>query len=148
MIVDTLSNHDKYTTLNPRFAKAFEYVTSQDFNTLPFGKYEICGKDIFMIWGENELKKPENALLEVHNKYIDIQIIVCGTESFGWAERSSCKVAKSEFDPKNDIMFFDDTPSTYVTLHSGEFIILMPHDAHAPLVGHGSVRKCIVKVLA
>ena len=41
MIIDTLDNADKYISLHPRFAKAFEFIKSQNLETLEPGKFEI-----------------------------------------------------------------------------------------------------------
>ena len=34
MVVDTLDNLEKYTSLNPLFAQAIEYLKSTDLNTI------------------------------------------------------------------------------------------------------------------
>jgi beta-galactosidase beta subunit len=43
MIIDTLNNSDKYTSLHPRFAKAFEFIKSQNLESIAVGKYPIDG---------------------------------------------------------------------------------------------------------
>ncbi len=96
---------------------------------------------------ERELKTKEAAKLEVHNDYIDIQMLVTGKcESFGWSERCNLKQPQGEFNPEKDIQFFDDVPQTYYTLCPGQFTVLFPEDGHAPMVGEGIVRKIIFKV--
>ncbi len=42
MIIDTLQNASKYTSLHPLFAKAFEYINSTDIANIEIGKYEIA----------------------------------------------------------------------------------------------------------
>ena len=34
----------------------------------------------------------------------------------------------------------------YVTVRPGEFLIVYPEDAHAPIIGRGKLRKLIAKV--
>lgn len=148
MILDAVSNGEFYNTLNPRFAKAFAYLKTIDPAAMAEGKYEIDGKEIFMSVVERDLKTPEEAALEVHDKYIDIQIVVAGQESFGWKDRKVCASPRGEISVEKDILFYDDKPSTYFTLQPGEFAIFFPGDAHAPLVGQGRIKKCIIKVLA
>ncbi|WP_244939792.1 YhcH/YjgK/YiaL family protein [Kaistella daneshvariae] len=41
MIIDTLKNADKYTSLHPLFAKAFEYLRENNLENLPDGTVEI-----------------------------------------------------------------------------------------------------------
>lgn len=149
MIIDVISNAALYNNVNPRFAKAFQYLKSIDLATIAEGKYEIEGSDIFMTIVDNkELKTKQNAALEVHDKYIDIQILIKGKEGFGWADRALCKAPREAMDKQKDIQFFDDKPSTYFTIDPMQFAIFFPDDAHAPLVGEGIVKKCIIKVLA
>lgn len=46
MIIDSLSNSDKYVSLHPRFAKAFEFIKSQNLETIAAGKYPIDGPEL------------------------------------------------------------------------------------------------------
>ena len=41
MIIDTLANASKYTSLNPLFAQAFDYIKKQDLANLPVGVSDI-----------------------------------------------------------------------------------------------------------
>lgn len=148
MILDSVKNSALYYGVNPRFQRAFEYLATVDLEAIEPGKYEIEGREIFMNVVEKELKKPEDAKLEVHDKYIDIQVVVRGEETFGWSERCDCTQPREEFDAEKDIQFFLDKPQTCYTLRGGQFSILFPEDAHAPMIGEGIVKKIIFKVLA
>jgi beta-galactosidase beta subunit len=35
----------------------------------------------------------------------------------------------------------------YFDLHVGQMAIFLPEDGHAPMIGEGKIKKCIVKVL-
>ena len=146
MIVDSLSKLGIYSAVYPRFSTVMGYLAGVDLAAINEGKYEIDGDSIFMTVVDAELKKPENAFLETHDKYIDIQIVISGTETFGWKDRDKCKEAKEAYSDRKDIAFFSDKPSAFVTLGAGECIVFFPGDAHAPLIGDGKVKKCIVKV--
>lgn len=147
MIFDSLKNCSLYYGISPRLRQAFEFLNNTDLAALEAGKHPVDGDNIYINVMERELKKPENAKLEVHNEYIDIQVLVKGeAESFGWSERADVKLPLGDFDTVKDIQLFDDKPQTYYTLRPGQFTILLPDDAHAPLVGEGTVKKVIVKV--
>lgn len=146
MIVDSLKNAALYYSLNPRLEKAFEYLKTVDLETLEPGKYEIDGKEIFLNLMERDLKSKADAKLEVHNDYLDVQVVLRGTEGFGWIPRADLKQPKEAFNAEKDIQFFDDEPQTYYYLRPGQFTILLPEDGHAPLVGEGPIRKAILKV--
>jgi YhcH/YjgK/YiaL family protein len=111
------------------------------------GIHEIEGRDIYANVMERELKKKGDAKLEVHDAYIDIQLLVTGeAETFGWSERKDLRQPQGAFNAEKDIQFFEDEPQTYYTMRPGQFSVLFPEDGHAPMVGEGVVRKVIVKV--
>ena len=114
------------------------------------GKYAIDGDDLYIVISEGLLRPEQEAPLEAHDRYIDVQIPlrVRGEERFGWRPRERCILPRGEFDEAADIVFFDDKPSCYVSLHPGEFVVFFPEDAHAPLIGSGNVRKAILKIRA
>ena len=147
MILDSLKNSALYENVNPRMKKAFELIASTDWTTMETGIHELDGKDIYVNVMERELKQKSDAKLEVHNEYIDIQVLVTGKEeAFGWSERKDLRMPQGEFNAEKDIQFFDDVPQTYYTLRPGQFTVLFPEDGHAPMVGEGTRRKIIVKV--
>ena len=148
MILDSLKNSAAYYGLSPRIKQAFELFAQVDWTKAEAGVHELDGRTIFAHVQVRGLKTKEEAKLEVHDKYIDIQILVEGAEeAFGWADRSTLVAPKGEFNAEKDILFFDDAPQTYYTMRPGQFTILLPEDAHAPLVGEGEIRKVILKVL-
>lgn len=147
MILDALKNSALYYSVNPRMKQAFDFIAKTDWTTIQAGIHELDGKDIYVNVMDRELKLKADAKLEVHNEYIDIQVLVAGTsESFGWSERKDLKLPQGDFDAEKDIQFYDDVPQTYYTMRTGQFTVLFPEDAHAPMVGQGTVRKIIVKV--
>ena len=136
MIFDSLKNSALYTSVHPRMKKAFELIASTDWTKMEPGIHELDGRDIYVNVMERELKKRADAKLEVHNEYIDIQVLVS----------EDLRQPQGEFNKEKDIQLFDDEPQTYYTLRPGQFTILFPEDGHAPMVGEGTVRKIIVKV--
>lgn len=154
MVHDSLgSSAGKYYSLHPLFRKAFEYIDShldRFADPASNGRHAIQGDDLFVIVGDNQLKRPEEAALEAHDRYIDLQVMISGTENFGWAQRAACTEPRGQFDPENDFILYNDLPTSTVTALPGEFVIFFPEDAHAPLIRpegvSGGTRKAIVKV--
>lgn len=146
MIFDSMNNKALYYGVNRRLQSAFDYLASVELEQMEPGRYVIDAEDIFMNLMECDLKRPADAKLEVHDTYLDIQVVVRGRESFGWSPRSALVRGQGAFDPEKDIRFYDDEPQTYYTLVPGQFTIFLPQDAHAPMVGEGTVKKAIVKV--
>ncbi|MFI3305945.1 MAG: YhcH/YjgK/YiaL family protein [Rikenellaceae bacterium] len=147
MILDSLKNSSLYASVCPRMERAFELIAAIDLASLPVGKHLLDGEDIFVNIMEPSLKSSEDAKLEIHNVYADIQILLIGDEEgFGWSEREGLSDAVAEFDTEKDVQFWNDAHQTTYYLRKGQFTILMPEDAHAPMIGTGDVKKAIVKV--
>lgn len=147
MILDSLKNSPLYYAVHPRLQRAFELIAAQDWTLAEPGIHELDGRDIYVNVMDCPLKRKSDAKLEVHDAYIDIQVLVRGTEEgFGWSERKDLDRPLGEFSREKDIRLYDDEPQTYYTLRPGQFTILFPEDGHAPMVGEGTVRKIIVKV--
>ena len=103
--------------------------------------------NIFVNVQELDLRDLSQARLELHRRYIDIQLLLCGpAETFGWSEAKDCVKAETEFDEAKDIQLFTDIPQCFYTVGEGQFSILFPEDGHAPMLGEGHVKKCIFKV--
>ena len=114
MILDSLKNSALYHSLNPRLERAFSLIASTDWTGMEPGVHELDGRDIFVNVMDVDLKRRPDAKLEVHDAYIDIQVLVAGTEeSFGWSERKDLRQPLGTFDTQKDIQFFDDEPQTY-----------------------------------
>ena len=65
---------DEKLMTNPYYAKAIEYIKNTDLNSLENGKHLIDGEDLFVNIVDSNMKTPQQARLEVHDRYIDIQI--------------------------------------------------------------------------
>ena len=148
MIVDTLENLEKYAGLNPLFAQAVEFLKSHDLNALEVGKTELQGKNLVVNVAQTNPKTKEQAKLETHNEFIDIQIPLSGIETMGYTPASCCTPADAAYNAEKDITFFEGLAETYVTVKPGMFAIFFPQDGHAPGVTPEGVKKVIVKVKA
>lgn len=145
MIISELNDFGTYLSLHPLFQKVEQSLITLDFSK-PGEKVYIDGENLIAIPSFNKARMKEEALLEAHDKYIDIQICLQGTETFGWRHRSSCKIPKSEYNPETDTLFYTDNPDTYFTLTPNHFAIFFPNDCHAPLIGDGLIKKVVFKV--
>ncbi|MBQ0081401.1 MAG: YhcH/YjgK/YiaL family protein [Alistipes sp.] len=151
MIIDKIENAEKYYALGEGIRTAFEFVKKTNLTSLKPGRTTIDGDAIFLNIDLSQMRSKEEALLEVHNKYIDIQIpLECesGYESFGWSSRSVLEKPQGEFSNQRDIQFFLDTPQTIFRIPKGCFAIFFAEDAHAPLIGQGEIKKAIFKVIS
>ena len=147
MIVDTLSQAERYSALHPAFARAFDFLKTGSPGSLAPGRHDIDGDRLFVLIDQQEGKGQRAARLEAHRKYIDIQLTLEGLEEIGWSPLAACRPPAGGFDDAKDIGFFDDRPSLWLSVPPGLFAIFFPEDAHAPLGGRGLLKKAVVKVL-
>jgi YhcH/YjgK/YiaL family protein len=147
MILAHLSDCERYEALHPLFKQVFDYVKSNDLLHVPAGRIVIDGDKLFINVSDANLVPAESQKLEVHRKYIDIHFPLSGAEIVGWSSLSRLNESEAPFDVENDFALYSETPSTYFTALPGDFYIVYPEDAHAPVIGEGVLRKLIVKVL-
>jgi YhcH/YjgK/YiaL family protein len=147
MIIDTLNHSQHYYGLHPRLRQSFQFLINTDLNNLESGKYEIDGTHIFALVQEYTTKPKEKGLWEAHRNYLDIQYIVKGLESFGYAPVDSLKETKS-YDTEHDYALFAGEGS-FLGLAAGSFALVFPQDAHMPSITRTvpeEVKKIVVKI--
>jgi YhcH/YjgK/YiaL family protein len=148
MVIDKLSEINKYASLHPRFAKAIDYIVTNNLLIAEPGTVLVDGEDIKAIIMEGNCVPKEESLagFECHNTYIDIQIVLKGKETVGWRARTSCSSPKGEYSEEKDVLFYADDPTIFFELQAGMFSIYFPEDVHAPMIGEGPIKKVVMKV--
>ena len=148
MIIDKLENLKMYESVNPLFAKVVEFLQQNDLNAWEAGKHEIVGKDLFVNIQMAKGKTPDEAVIETHDKMIDIQIPLTAAETFGYTQRD--QLPKAEYNAEKDITKIPNLAAdSYVTCQPGMMAIFFPQDGHAPCIaGVPELKKAIFKVKA
>ncbi len=146
MIVDSLKGFERYLNIHSKFSIAYEFIRKSDFSILSPGKFNIDGNSVICTIWEGEAKGIEIPPLEVHDSYIDIHILLEGTETIGHKDRSRCSGENIPYDSEKDIAFFDESPDNFINLSPGNIAVMFPYDAHAPLIGEGTIKKAIIKI--
>ena len=146
MILDSLKSFEKYQTLQEGFDKVYQFIKKNDLYSMECGKYEIDGKRVYCTISEGELRDVEEAKLEIHDSYIDIHVLLDGSETIGIKDRSKCNTDNTKYQEADDIAFLEDEPENYVVLGVGNIAVVFPVDAHAPLLGTGNYKKAVFKV--
>jgi len=147
MIKDILENGHKYDNLHKNFRMVMEILQSLNLSELQPGHIELDGKYVYINVDEVNGKSREEARIEAHRKYIDIQVPVSGSEVMGVMPVAELKEVTMQYDDEKDVMFFGDKITNWETVNPGEFIIFFPEDGHAPLVECGERhRKLVVKI--
>ena len=147
MIIDKRENAKLYTGLSESIAKGLEIIQDKSLFEKEDGKYEIDGDNLFILVQRYTTKDKEEMLFEAHKNYIDIQAILEGEETIGYASADELEIVEPY---KPDVFkCADPDVFTEVKLAAGTFAIFYPNDAHKPCYdykGKSNVLKAVVKV--
>lgn len=132
MIFDRIENSDFYENLGEKWKKVFAFLKSYKGQKLA-DRTEIDGENIYAIVQQEYATREENEnAWESHQKYADVQYIFEGEELFGIAQSKNLKLL-TNYDEEKDVQFYKGTKSeNFLSVSSGEFLILFPQDAHLP----------------
>ncbi len=146
MIIGSLEHSQRIESLHPQFKVAFDYIKNHDLLNAPLERIELDGDNLFINNVNPECVAKEKQVLEAHKQYLDIHVLLEGQECMGWKNIDDCGTPSKAYDENDDYMLFDQAASTYIDLLPGQFAIVYPEDAHAPLIGSGKIRKLVVKI--
>ena len=102
---DTIENAGAYRGLYERLSKAFDILIKDKFDTKQEGRHEVDGEKLFYIVADYTTKPLEQCKLEAHEEYVDIQVIVKGSEQIGYSNTADLKV-KTPYDADKDLIFY------------------------------------------
>ncbi|MDO5388179.1 MAG: YhcH/YjgK/YiaL family protein [Clostridia bacterium] len=149
MLTTSLKLADKYNYLEDKFQRAFEFLRTADLKSLPLGRTDIDGDNIFASVQEYKTMSPKDCKFEAHDKYFDIQYVVKGREQFGYVKRDGLEVDEP-YDEVNDLVFYKEPENSgSILLNEGDLAIAPPEYAHKPRCIEKetcNVRKIVVKV--
>lgn len=146
MILAKLSDSARYETAHPALAKLFDYVKAHNLLTAQTGRLSLDGDDLFINVVDATLMTKEAQKLEVHREYIDVHIPLSGNEIIGVRHIDTLNEPDAPFDEANDCAVYTAPATNYLVVEPGDFLLVYPEDAHAPIIGSGKLRKLIAKV--
>jgi len=151
MITDSISNHALYN-FGPLWDAAFEFIKTLTPEMVE-GKVILQGDDLFAGVDCYNTKSRDIAKLETHQKYVDIQLLLSGSECLEIFPKAGLTVSEP-YDSQKDAEFYQvpEKNQTKITLEPGQFIVFFPEDAHMPCLRTGDspqpVKKVVIKLRA
>ncbi|MBE6701631.1 MAG: DUF386 domain-containing protein [Ruminococcaceae bacterium] len=136
----------EYAKINPYFARAIEDTKKIIAEKTEVGKYIIEEDKYFYMVQEYEAKEVDEGKFEVHEKFIDIQVVVEGEEEMRFDKPERLLPGK---EPKGDNKYFkiDSDTADKVVLTPGDFAIIYPGEAHAPGLKFSEEKKNVRKIV-
>tara|TARA_B100001971_G_C18218570_1_gene555570 strand:- start:1200 stop:1688 length:489 start_codon:yes stop_codon:yes gene_type:complete len=147
MIFDTIENARCYFSL-PWWDRVNEFVVDVA-PTLSDGEHSIVGKEMFARVMTCFTGRREDAILESHRTYVDIQIVLDGEEAIAiWPTRTL--TPRTSYDSDRDVVFYNlpADSAAEIVLKPGLFAVFFPQDAHMPQLMSGAacqIRKLVIK---
>lgn len=147
MILSSLNDCKRIEALSPAIKCVLDYVRQHNLLHVAAGRITLDGDNIFINVNDSDMVAKEEQKLEIHREYIDIHFPLSGDEIVGWSDMKNLSTKSiAPFDVEKDFALYDEPASTYFTAHPGDFYIMYPEDAHAPIIGSGKLRKLVAKV--
>lgn len=146
MIIDTIDNIQRYAGIHTLFPQVFEYIRNTKLLALPNGKHAVLNDDVFVLIQRGVGQTKVESKLECHRKYIDIQLVLDGTDEMGWKPLADCQASIDEFNIANDVQFYNDAPLNWIRAPANKFCIFFPEDAHSGMISEHSIHKAVFKI--
>lgn len=150
MLFGHISDLAKMTEMNKVLCGVIEKALKLSPLSLTSGSYPIDGENVFMNIMSFETQDREQKSAELHQRYIDIQILLSGEEIIDFGLQGSAL----NVTPYNEM---DDYQLTEVivncqtlSLQPNMFAIFMPYEPHKPGIaaekGKNILKKAVIKV--
>lgn len=143
----------QYQANKPLWDSVFTYLATTKLEDLPLGTKPVSGSNAYGITTDGPLKTFEVSRWEVHQKYIDLQMVIRGKERMGMMKPAADAKWQTPFDEGKDIGFYESSiPGDYFVGDPDTLLIFFPKTAHRPAIksddGPDRDKKIVVKVKA
>lgn len=148
MILGKLKDISRYYHIHPNLDKAIDFLIKEDLESYEPGSYAIDGKEVFMNRFNYETIPEEDGFFEGHRDYLDIHILVDGSEKLGYEDESALTV-EIPYNEAEDFIKYKGEAALWYHMIPGCFAIVFPEDIHMPKIQDKKaekVRKAVLKV--
>ncbi|HDL6856792.1 TPA: YhcH/YjgK/YiaL family protein [Yersinia enterocolitica] len=150
MILDELKSAVNNALYPDAIRRTLATINKMDLTNLPAGELDIEGREIYLNHIIASSKPLYEQAPELHRYYIDIHILLEGSEVIGASPSAQSQRPTMDFDTERDYGLFEGiTTETLLTLAPGDIALLFPGELHRPMGTLGdvaSLRKIVVKV--
>lgn len=115
------------------------------------GRYALQGDDVFMNVMQFATQRPDQKKAELHEQYIDIQLLLAGEERILFGTEGSARECEEKHVAEDYQLCCHIEEEQSLVLKPGMFVVFMPGEPHKPgcVVGTtGEIKKVVVKVRA
>jgi biofilm protein TabA len=127
--------------------KAFEFLRTQNLQSLANGRTNIDGDNVYATVTENPTKAYDSTQWESHRKYIDLQYVIKGKEKIGRTSPDKLTVTRPYAEARDLANYSGEGPQYEAV--PGTFFLFFPSDAHRPNIMNGDKnpdKKIVIKI--
>ena len=117
-----------YRGIHPNLDLALENITPEFLDSVGYERVELKGSDVYATRFTYQTVPEEESFFEAHKKYLDIHIMIDGSEGVEIAPPEEL----AEFDrvEANDFYAYRGPACYKLALSPGNFLVVFPNDAH------------------
>ncbi len=141
MIIDHVDRLMEYKDLLPNLKEGLDAIRA--LPEAKVGRYEFDG-GYFMVQ-QGQTKPIQEGTFEAHRKYIDVQMILEGSEELAWEDIRALKTV-IPYNPEKDAERLNGNHEHVMKISKGMFYAAFPWDAHQP-VAHTDQPQTFTKIV-
>lgn len=153
MIITNVNNEiqNKSIAKDIRFCIEFAKKNENKILSLVNGSYDVGYNNIKMNLGKYFTKSENEKFWESHKKYLDVQIMINGTEKVAINDIRDMEV--KSFDEEKDLTILEGDKAFDIIMKTGDVLVFFPNDVHKPELNvsenddSGNIRKIVTKVV-
>ena len=155
-MIITTTQYQHITLQSPRLAQIIEQVMTNHPADLPTGITHIDGDNIFVNRISARTKCCSESLSEVHHQYIDVHVVLSGTEGYAAPLTPTTAGHLAAYDPESDAALCQNiADEQHFILEPNQCAVFFPGEWHRPLLNHSGsdaqtqqVEKIVIKIKA
>ena len=107
------------------------YLKEQDFSTWELGTRTWVDERVSINYMEIPYANIQDALCEIHRKYLDIQVSVDGHEIFGFSpDTHNNSIVENRLDTDDICLFLSMEHEVFIEAKPLDFFVFFPNDVH------------------
>ena len=117
-----------YLGIHPNLDLALERINEEFFATLGTERVDIVPGEVWCTKFTYDTIPDEESFFEAHEKFLDIHMMLCGSERVEISAPADLEQFRSE--PENDFFAYRGEGRHKLVLAPGDFLVVWPEDAH------------------
>ena len=147
MILAKNADARDYLGIHPNLDLALERINGEFLSALGDERVDIIPGQVWCTKFTYDTIPDEESFFEAHGKFLDIHLMLCGSERVEVAPPAELEQFESK--PENDFYAYRGRGHYHMVLSPGDFLVVFPNDAHKikmQVDGAETVTKAVFKI--